>query len=347
MKNYQVGAVGVVIVIIIALLAVGGGAYYVGTKTAKAPAEAPMLMADDDALVSVRPPVNSDAKCPEDKNKKAWIVINEPAENLANDLAFIVVQLPITVKGFIPSCSSWRVNEGEAGTIQVFDANDKAVSNKEIVRVSSDWMKRPALFEVVVGDREMMSHLATDTGYVLLTSRSDMDGEVSQTFKLPVRFQGVAPVLKTYSNTQYGFSLKYDANFGLVAAGKENGQVAAFLNQVQVAAQVGEPNSIRVFVDSAQGASSFAEYQAKHLIIDGPPISFKARTIGANTFYYARTERFEGTLSFDYYFLRGNKLYRFASLAHGVDWTNPNLDEENESTHLALRQMLATLEFKQ
>lgn len=39
MKNYQQGFIGVAIAIIIALLAVGGGAYYLGTKKAEAPTQ--------------------------------------------------------------------------------------------------------------------------------------------------------------------------------------------------------------------------------------------------------------------------------------------------------------------
>jgi hypothetical protein len=64
-----------------------------------------------------------------------------------------------------------------------------------------------------------------------------------------------------------------------------------------------------------------------------------------NTFHFAQTDRFEGVLSYDYYILHGNNLYRFVSTSFGVDWTNPDLNVEEISGHVDLKQILATFKF--
>ncbi len=73
---------------------------------------------------------------------------------------------------------------------------------------------------------------------------------------------------------------------------------------------------------------------------------FKEKKIGDKTYYCIRTGRFEGTLSFScYYASEKYCIYAFDSVAHGVDWTNPNLDEEADSVYMVLKQMLATFKF--
>ena len=70
---------------------------------------------------------------------------------------------------------------------------------------------------------------------------------------------------------------------------------------------------------------------------------FTKKQIGGREFYSTQIERFEGVLSFAYYLPTPSYVYRFNSIAQGVDWTNPKLDVENDPTHAALRELLATL----
>jgi len=109
------------------------------------------------------------------------IVVSSPKPNE-------IVKLPITVRGTING-NGWGANEGEVGWVEVFDANGKSISNTEILMATTDWLKLPTSFEAIVGDRQMMSYITTDTGYLKLTSKTEKDNEVSKTFTVPIRFK--------------------------------------------------------------------------------------------------------------------------------------------------------------
>jgi hypothetical protein len=104
-----------------------------------------------------------------------------------------LVTLPIAVSGYIRG-NGWSANEGEAGTVQLFDANNTPVSTIAILTTTSDWLKLPTDFEATVGDREMVSHLETDTGYLLFKSTGAKDGDVVLTYRVPVTFRTVQAV---------------------------------------------------------------------------------------------------------------------------------------------------------
>jgi hypothetical protein len=84
-------------------------------------------------------------------------------------------------------------------------------------------------------------------------------------------------------------------------------------------------------------------------IFDGSGLSpksideFKKINYNGNIFYKVRTGRFEGVLSYSYYLPLQNKVLVFSFVSYGVDWTNPNLDEENDSSHLVLKNILSTI----
>lgn len=152
---------------------------------------------------------------------------------------------------------------------------------------------------------------------------------------------------KTYTNTEYGFEFKYPPSVFPNDRGDAKDLVTSFTNGPDL--DDGKPLSfVSVYVNSAENIKSFPEYLAKYPVKYGngdKPLQFKTRTLGQNTFYYARTELFEGLLSFRYYILHGNKVYKFVSIAHGVDELNPNFNGENDSTHVALKQILSTFKF--
>ena len=114
----------------------------------------------------------------------------------SNDVGIVVahpqpgelVTLPITVEGYING-NGWYANEGEIGSIQVFDGNGKVVSNAVVLPATSDWLKQPTYFKGIVGDRESMSHITTSTGSIKITSGSEKDGEIKGLFSVPVRFK--------------------------------------------------------------------------------------------------------------------------------------------------------------
>ena len=101
-----------------------------------------------------------------------------------NDL----VMLPVTVRGYVNGMG-WAGNEGELGTLQVFDGNMLEVSEVGILRATSDWLILPTYFSVTVGDRQMMSELQTSNGFFKFTSKAEKDGEESIGVLIPIRFR--------------------------------------------------------------------------------------------------------------------------------------------------------------
>jgi hypothetical protein len=99
-----------------------------------------------------------------------------------------LVKLPITIEGYIDG-KDWFANEGEVGVAEVFDANGKSVSNAEIIKASTDWLKYPVYFTAVVGDRQMMSYIQTNTGVIKITGNGAKDGEQPKSISIPVRFK--------------------------------------------------------------------------------------------------------------------------------------------------------------
>ena len=149
---------------------------------------------------------------------------------------------------------------------------------------------------------------------------------------------------ETYTNNQYGLRLDYPSIFAAVKNG--TGFLLVLENKSKDFPNNSIYNKITVSVMPAKGTKSVNEYLAQYPIINGntnKPFSFTERKLGSNTFYYAQTERFEGTLSFRYLILKGDNIFDFSSISEGVAWTDPNLDVENDSTHSYLKGILTTL----
>ena len=195
------GIVGIVAVIIV----LAGGSYvYVSQRD---DVEEPIActadakLCPDGSAVGRTGPNCEFAPCPAgnseteetEKDDDAWgtITITSPVEN--EEIIF-----PVTVAGSLLG-HEWSTFEGEAGTVTIFDANDKAVSNSDIICLGTDWLdkslaREPIDFEVQVGDREMISYLETDTGYLFFSGNGAKDGEIVSTHTLPVQFKKSAVV---------------------------------------------------------------------------------------------------------------------------------------------------------
>ena len=144
--------------------------------------------------------------------------------------------------------------------------------------------------------------------------------------------------MSKYTDTDFGFSFWYPTRFS-----RAQGSGLALV-------KFSDSNNDSIIISAlpSYSAASFSDYLSKYPILDansGRPVQFQARTLGSDTFYYRRSELFEGVLSVQYYLLKGGTLYKFDSTSQGVDWTNPNFKEENDPTHVALRQMLTSLTF--
>lgn len=115
------------------------------------------------------------------ENLNAGLVIDEPLPNQ-------VVVFPVAVRGVIHG-DGWYANEGEVGHVEIYDANDKSISNATILKATSDWLTLPTTFESMVGDRQMMNYIETDTGYLKFTNQRVREGDVEKEFIVPVQFR--------------------------------------------------------------------------------------------------------------------------------------------------------------
>lgn len=185
MKNSQKGFIVPVLLVIIAILVIGGGVYVYNNKKV----ETPIL------------PTGTEVQTTNQNQQQVQgIVIEQPAKNQE-------VQLPIIVKGYING-NGWSAFEGVAGSVQVFDANNKAISNRVPLQAIGEWMQPVVHFEATVGDREIMSHLATQTGILVFKSEEAKDDSIAKEFRLPIKFANNQTAnWKTHSSSD--FSLKY------------------------------------------------------------------------------------------------------------------------------------------
>ena len=160
MKNTQKGFITAA-AIVLGVLILGGGAYYYSRT--QAPLEEEVSNSTNDVV------------------SEKGITVTSPTPNE-------LVKLPITVSGSVNG-NGWFANESVVGTAEIFDANGKSISNKEILKATTDWLILPTQFSAVVGDREMMAYIQTDTGVVRIKNQGAKDGDATQTVEIPVRFR--------------------------------------------------------------------------------------------------------------------------------------------------------------
>ncbi len=109
------------------------------------------------------------------------IVIEQPLINQE-------VQLPITVKGYING-NGWNAFEGVAGSVQVLDANGKAITEKTPLQATTDWMQSVVHFETTIGDANMMNNLATQTGILVFKNENTKgDPANDNEFRVAIKF---------------------------------------------------------------------------------------------------------------------------------------------------------------
>lgn len=153
---------------------------------------------------------------------------------------------------------------------------------------------------------------------------------------------------KTYSNSQYGFSIDYPQNYEIYNTNTSNGYTLTLVDKSKVFLNSDVKNLILVEARSAKNEVSFDSYIKKYPLLDSntnKAYTFTPRIINGKTFYYTLTERFEGTLSFEYCIINNNNVLCFHSISNGVAWSDENLNVEADSTHVALKKMLESLKF--
>ncbi len=163
--------------------------------------------------------------------------------------------------------------------------------------------------------------------------------------------------MKTYQNTALGITFEYSARFSEARRGPTWARIpadtlAAFdsYKDKRIPDNTTYPDEeilVRRYAISSSG--SFEGILLENTVKDASGLhpkslaEFTKKAIGGKEFYSIMTSRFEGTLSFAYYLITPSYVYRFDSVDQGTDWTNQNLDTENDPTHIALKELLGTL----
>jgi len=172
MKNQQKGFIVPLLAVLVLILLIGGGLYlYKNKKT-----ELPIISTDTEKVSTNQ--INETTDIPT-SNKGIVVTSIKP-----NDL----VKFPISIEGYLDG-KGWSANEGEIGVVEVFDENGKSISNQEVIKTTTDWLKFPTYFKSTVGDRQMMSYIKASTGFVKITSNGAKNNEQMKSVSIPVRFK--------------------------------------------------------------------------------------------------------------------------------------------------------------
>ncbi len=217
------------------------------------------------------------------------------------------------------------IREDSNGFIFVADAGENSLS-------AADWHSlqagyglngySPVMFEYTGSQGETVS--ASD--WQVIRSQEQSTGAVSSDWT-------------EYADASLDLSFYYPSDF------KRQNVGAGFSALDDNGNEIGERH-----IGPYSGETEFNSLLLNDVIFDGSGLhptsisQFKKVSIGGREFYKIRTERFEGVLSYGYYLPLGNKIAVFSFTARGVDWTNPNLDEESNPTHVILRQILTTIQ---
>lgn len=130
------------------------------------------------------------------------------------------------------------------------------------------------------------------------------------------------PSVVTYSDDELGFDLKYPAKAPIL---------------------IGDPIIIPDGVDpvSLMASSSIMDGSGMNPSVD----SFKKEITQHTTIYYVKTGQFEGTVSYDAYFIKDNFILPISYSWGNVDWTNPAYDSEKDPRFVEFMEILRTVEF--
>ncbi len=191
--------------------------------------------------------------------------------------------------------------------------------------------------------------MLTIAGYFILNRDSKyIQGSNTPNANTPTKPVENTNSSKSYSNSEYGFSIDYPQNFEINKTNTSGGFLLALEDKSKVFPNPDVKNLILVEARSAKNEVSFESYIKKYPVLDSntnKSYIFTPRVINGKTFYYTLTERFEGTLSFEYCIFNNNNVLCFHSISNGVAWSDENLDVEADSTHVALKKMLESLKF--
>ena len=156
---------------------------------------------------SVSPtPSASATPTPTPTPESVGLVVNTPLIN--GEVSF-----PLNIKGSVTGDNYWGAFEGQVGTVELYNAYDEKILNAvPLTATTENWMQFPTEFSVMLGDKETIKKVKTETGYLLFHSENPSDmRELDRKYRLPVKFDlsGVAK----QKVTLFYYNQKSDSTF--------------------------------------------------------------------------------------------------------------------------------------
>lgn len=103
----------------------------------------------------------------------------------------VMYKLPINITGHVSDLKKWQVFEGSAGVAKLYakvNGVEKQIAIVPLTLKDFEYGKVPVYFDINIGDREYMSNLSDNKGYIIFEEENAKGDEVFDTIKLPVLF---------------------------------------------------------------------------------------------------------------------------------------------------------------
>ena len=137
-------------------------------------------------------------------------------------------KLPINIKGSVTDNKKWRIFEGNAGVVEVYgtvNGVEKKIAESPISLSDFDYDKKPPFyFDIYVGDRQYISEIEKEEGYMIIKESGVKDADVIDNIIIPIKFD----ILQAEKNITQG-CLEFDdplwnsrITFPLVITGNVN-----------------------------------------------------------------------------------------------------------------------------
>lgn len=200
--NIQRGFSGLVGLLLLIILA-GGGLFFYTEKFSKEMPEADIVSTSTQKEVAKENTVQDKGSFNSQEEQ-----IKARTETLKNSyfeekgLSFVLkseypdsqkYKLPITIKGAVTDETKWGVFEGEAGVVEIYgivNGADKKIASTPIILPNFNYgtNRTDFNFDLIVGDRQWMSSLDNENGYLLFKEAGAKDDEKIDYIKVPILF---------------------------------------------------------------------------------------------------------------------------------------------------------------
>ncbi len=97
-------------------------------------------------------------------------------------------KLPITISGHLSENGKWRIFEGEAGVVEIYGLHNGIEGLEFKIATTPIVINDEGVFNLIVGDRQWMSNLYNENGFILIQEPGAMDPGDIDSIKIPIVF---------------------------------------------------------------------------------------------------------------------------------------------------------------